>query len=109
MSYYTEDSEVNDIAVQERTEGLYVFKNRGLEYIIPWTEIDDMRLSVSDIDKLGKLPVGTVLRDAEGVVWESQYQPYLWFTTGVTKTFYVEHVALPAKILYKPEPNLGNL
>lgn len=105
MSYYTEDSEVNDIAVQERATGLYVFKNRGLEFEIPWSEIDALRPWVSHINNLGHLPSGTVLLDAEGVVWESQYQPYLWYTTGVVMAFYVEDIALPAKILYTPEGN----
>ena len=58
--------------------------------------------TISDIRDVDKLPRGTVLRDYDEYIWQSQHVSYLWYAPGDRTAYYSDDISLPATILYKP-------
>ncbi|WJZ27849.1 hypothetical protein MOMMJLID_CDS0041 [Arthrobacter phage 1191A] len=57
---------------------------------------------VNSVEELDKLPVGTVLRDRIGWIWEIQ-DVGEFITTGSEYDSYSQEVNRPARVLYRPE------
>ena len=56
---------------------------------------------VNSVEELDKLPVGTVLRDRIGWIWEIQ-DVGEFITTGSEYDSYSQEVNRPARVLYRP-------
>lgn len=62
---------------------------------------------VNSVEELDKLPVGTVLRDRIGWIWEIQ-DVGEFITTGSEYDSYSQEVNRPARVLYRPTEELTN-